>query len=108
MAEVVNNGPTRPGIKDSWSLIAFKKAHGQMRVGKAVNKETGDVFDSTVFVDEEGAKTYVSFSSNLGTLNAKQIAERAKELQVVLLNTGTYKLCKQGEDPTEDWDVVDF
>ena len=32
------------GIKNSWSLLSFARAHGRMKVAPFVNKETGEAF----------------------------------------------------------------
>ena len=39
------------GIKNSWSLISFARAHGKMKVAPFVNKETGEAFKSCAFVN---------------------------------------------------------
>lgn len=93
------------GIKNSWTLIAFAKSHGKMKVAPFVNKETGEAFKSCMFVNSDGEVTAtVNFSSNLGELTPQQIASQKDELQVVQLNSGTYKLCKAGST----WEDVDL
>lgn len=93
------------GIKNSWSLLSFARAHGRMKVAPFVNKETGEAFKSCAFVDSDGATTLVAFSSNLGELTPQQIAAQKNSLQVVELESGTYKLCKQGNSSWEDVDL---
>ena len=93
------------GIKNSWSLLSFARAHGRMKVAPFVNKETGEAFKSCAFVDPEGATTLVAFSSNLGELTPQQIAAQKNNLQVVELESGTFKLCKQGASSWEDVDL---
>lgn len=93
------------GIKNSWSLLSFARAHGKMKVAPFVNKETGEAFKSCAFVDYDGATTLVAFSSNLGELTPQQIAAQKNSLQVVELESGTYKLCKQGNASWEDVDL---
>lgn len=93
------------GIKNSWSLLSFARAHGRMKVAPFVNKETGEAFKSCAFVDSDGATTLVAFSSNLGELTPRQIAAQKNSLQVVELESGTYKLCKQGNSSWEDVDL---
>jgi hypothetical protein len=39
------------GIRNSWSLLAFAKAHGKMQVGNFVNAETGETFKSCIFTE---------------------------------------------------------
>lgn len=93
------------GIKNSWSLISFAKTHGKMKVAPFVNRETGEYFKSCAFLSSEGEVTLVAFSSKLGELTPKQIAAQKDELQVVQLESGTYKLCKAGHDTWEDVDL---
>ena len=93
------------GIKNSWSLLSFARAHGKMKVAPFVNKETGEPFKSCAFVDSEGATTLVAFSSNLGELTPEEIAAQKNSLQVVELETGTLKLCRQGNSSWEDVDL---
>lgn len=92
------------GIKNSWSLLSFARAHGKMKVAPFVNKETGESFRSCAFIGSEGT-TLVAFSSKLGELTPQQIAAQKNNLQVVELETGTFKLCKTGADA---WDNVDL
>lgn len=92
------------GIKNSWSLISFAKAHGRMKVAPFVNKETGECFKSCAFLKGDSI-TLVAFSSKLGELTPAEIAAQKDELQVVQLESGTYKLCKAGHDTWEDVDL---
>lgn len=95
----------KKGIIASWGLIAFAKSNGRMKVGQFINKETGETFKSCMFVDAEGNVTkVVNFSSNLGELTPAEIVSRKDELQVVQLESGTYKLCKSGST----WEDVDL
>ena len=96
---------TTVGIKNSWSLISFAKAHGRMKVAPFVNKETGECFKSCAFLDSEGGITLVAFSSRLGELTPAQIAEQKDDLQVVQLESGSFKLCRAGHDTWEDVDL---
>ena len=96
---------TTVGIKNSWSLISFAKSHGKMKVAPFVNKETGEAFKSCAFLSLDGEITLVAFSSNLGELTPKQIAAQKDDLQVVQLESGSFKLCKTGHDTWEDVDL---
>lgn len=96
---------TQKGIANSWSLISFARSHGRMQVAPFVNKGTGEAFKSCVFTDDEGTRTFVSFSSNMGELSPREIARQKAELQVVELNSGSFILCRQGEDTWEDVDL---
>lgn len=81
--------------KNSWNLLVFAKAHGKMQVGEFANKDTGEVFKACIFTKpDDGTRTFVAFSTKLGELTPKQIAEMKNELQVVQLESGNYSLCK--------------
>ena len=96
---------TNVGIKNSWSLVDFAKAHGQMKVtNELTNSNTGETFKSCAFIDGSSI-TLVGFSSNLGELSPAQIKAQKDELQVVELESGNYKLCKRG---TASWEAVDL
>ena len=95
------------GIKNSWTLLSFAKTHGRMKVAPFVNKETGEAFKSCAFLSPEGEITLVAFSSNLGELTPKQIAEQKDDLQVVQLESGSFKLCKAGHGH-DTWEDVDL
>jgi len=92
------------GIINSWSLIAFAKAHGKMQVGEFANKETGEVFKSCIFSDGD-SRCFVAFSSKMGELTPREIAAKKDELQVVQLESGNYTLCKVGQNAWEDVDL---
>lgn len=93
------------GIKASWSLVAFAKANGKMKIAPMVNKTTGEAFKSCMFVDAEGnVNKVVNFSSNLGELTPAEIVAQKNDLQVVELTSGTYKLCKSNSM----WEDVDL
>lgn len=100
-----NNGSKNVGIVNSWSLLAFARAHGKMKVGSFVNKETGEAFKSCAFDDPAGGRVFVGFSSNLGEKNGAWITQNQDDLQVVELASGSYKLCQQGEN---NWDEVEL
>jgi len=91
------------GIKNSWSLLAFAKSHGKMQVGDFVNKETGEAFKSCIFTNpEDNSRCFVAFSSKMGEMSPREIAEQKDSLQVVELESGNYSLCKQGANAWED------
>lgn len=82
-------------IINVWPLLEFAKAHGKMQVGEFANKETGEVFKACIFTKpDDGTRTFVVFSTKLGELTPKQIADMKNELQVVQLESGNYSLCK--------------
>lgn len=93
------------GIKNSWSLVSFAKAHGKMKVAPFINKESGEAFKSCAFIAPDGAVTLVGFSGNLGEMTPQSIANEKDNLQVVELESGSFKLCKQGNGSWEDVDL---
>lgn len=92
------------GIKNAWSLLEFAKLNGKMQIGQFADKETGETFKSCIFTKDNGARCFVSFSSNLGELTGAQIVAQKEDLRVVELNSGTYKLCKNNSA----WEDVDL
>lgn len=102
---MANTANGQSSIINRWTLLSFAASHGKMQTGIARNKD-GEEFASCSFTDPmTGLRTYVGFSSNLGVLSAAQIAARKHELQVVQLETGSYRLCKVGEST---WDDVEL
>lgn len=91
------------GIKASWSLIAFARTHGKMSIAPLVNHDTGEAFKSCAFTNGDTV-TFVNFSSKLGELSGADIIRMKDDLQVVQLESGTYKLCKSGST----WEEVDL
>ena len=98
---------TNVGIKNSWSLTAFARSHGKMKLANFTNKETGESFKSCAFVNPDTNETVclVGFSSNLGPLTPAEIKAQQNDLQVVELESGTYKLCHRGGEAWEDIDL---
>lgn len=77
-----------------------------MQVAPFVNKQTGEEFKSCVFTNpEDQTRLFVAFSSNLGELTPQDIKARKDTLQVVELETGTFKLCNVGANNWEDVDL---
>lgn len=94
------------GIRNSYTLLAFARAHGKMKVGPCVNSKTGEKFPSCIFINEDDdSKVFVGFSSNLGELTPAEIKAQKDKLQVVELESGNYYLCKKGEGNWEDVDL---
>ena len=99
------NESVNKGIVNSWSLVSFAKMKGKMKITSFTNSKTNEQFKSCAFVDDENNVTLCAFSSNLGELTISQIVAQKDDLQVVLLASGTYKLCKLGEN---SWKNVDL
>lgn len=89
----------------SWSLSAFTKEFGKMKIGTFVNKETGDPFTSCVFTNEKGNKTFVSFSTKLGELTPEEIENRKDELLIVKNKSGKYNLVKAKKGTWKDVNI---
>lgn len=86
--------------------MEFARRFKKMKVtGELTNKHTGETFRTCAFQGADGIITLVGFSSNLGELSATEIAAQKGSLQVVELESGSFKLCKQGAD---SWETVDL
>lgn len=97
-------------IVNSYTLINFARTFGKMQVGEFVNQKTGEQFKSCIFTKlsadgKENIRTFAHFSSKMGELTPKQIAEMKDYLQVVELPSGNYVLCEVGENTWEDVDL---
>ena len=89
-----------------WSLIEFLKKFGpRMQVGEFTNHETGEKFKSCVFTQENGTKTFVAFSSKLGVLTEKEIADKKEDLAIIKSKTGRYSLIKGRRKAWKDVDI---
>ncbi len=91
-------------IISSASLLQFKGSR-RMQVGAFVNNKTNESFKSCIFTNDKGEREFVAFSSKLGELSPKEIAEMKHSLQVVTMDSGTHILCKVGQS---DWEDVDL
>ena len=103
-----------PGIKNSWTLMAFAQSHGAPKLTQPrefVNSQTGETFTSRSVafehpteLDEQGRHKvcFVGFSRNLGELTAAEIAARKDELNVVEYENGNFGLCARGVNSWED------
>lgn len=91
---------------NTWSLIAFIKEFGpRMQVGEFTNHDTGEKFKSCVFTQENGTKTFVAFSSKLGVLTEREIADMKEDLAVIKSKAGHYSLIKGRRKAWKDVDV---
>ena len=87
-------------------MIAFIKKYGpRMQVGEFTNHETGEIFKSCVFTQEDGTKTFVAFSSKLGVLTEKEIADMKEDLAVIKSKAGHYSLIKGRRKAWKDVDI---
>ena len=87
-------------------MIAFIKEFGpRMQVGEFTNHDTGEKFKSCVFTQENGTKTFVAFSSKLGVLTEREIADKKEDLAVIKSKTGHYSLIKGRRKAWKDVDV---
>ena len=116
MADVQMNG-----IKNSWTLMGFARAHGKMKLAEFTNQDTGEVYKGCAFVNPEtNATCFVSFSSKLGELSAEEIVAQKDKLQVCELNVApdvaerraangrqaeSYCLCMVGQNAWQDVDL---
>ena len=91
-------------IKNSWSLISFARIFGKMQVGEFANKDTGELFKSCIFTKGDDL-TFVAFSSKMGELTPREIAQQKDNLQVVQLQSDNYILCRKGASTWQDVDL---
>ena len=91
---------SRDDIKQSWPLIDFARIHGRMSVC-SISRKDGSEFKSCRFSNNDGF-FFVAFSKELGVISASEIAEKKKNLLVVLKKSGDYILCSSDEVPNED------
>lgn len=98
------------GIKNSYSLLAWTRGYTAKLVPahKAVDKN-GKEFDapqSIALINEDGSvNTFAAFSSSLEAMSAAELVARAKDLNVVELESGTFKVCRPGEG---SWQTLNF
>lgn len=98
------------GIKNSYSLLAWCKGRQAKLVPahKAIDA-SGKEFDapqSIALINEDGSvHAFAAFSSNLEALSAAELVAQAKNLNVVELESGTYKVCRPGEG---SWQTLSF
>lgn len=86
------------------SLVAFAKQFDRIQIGDFVNKDSGECFKSVIFSKGDNM-TFVAFSTNLGALTSRELAAQKDNLQVVQLESGNYRICKQGGNAWEDVDL---
>ena len=95
-------------IVNSWNLIAFARMKGKMQVGQFKNEE-GIEFKSCIFTDNDGNRTFVRFSQNLGEMTPAEIVAQKADLQVVerMGDDGETRfiLSKTGQNNWQDVDL---
>ena len=95
---MANNNSTMPGIKNSWSLLAFAKAHGKPQLA-TFKKGTPDEFKGIAFTNpDKGNVCFVGFSSNLGEKTVSEIVADKDKLQVCELNVSADLAAKRAEE----------
>ena len=98
-----------PGIKNSWSLMAFAHRMGKLISGTCVNSDTGETFPALRFVNPDTKEhvCFMAYSSKMPeeNRNAEYIKAHKNSLQVVELQSGSFILCEQGEGSWEDIDL---
>jgi hypothetical protein len=99
------------GIKNSYSLLAWTRGYTVKLVPahKAVDRN-GKEFDAPQSIalinDEDGSvNAFAAFSSSLEAMSAAELVAQAKDLNVVELNSGTFKVCRPGEG---SWKTLNF
>lgn len=98
------------GIKNSTSLLAWTRGYTAKLVPAhtAVDKD-GKEFEapqSIALIDDDGSVArFAAFSSNLEAMDAATLCKEAKNLNVVELESGTFKVCRPGEG---SWQTLSF
>lgn len=94
-------------IVNHWSFLAFAREFGaKFAKGACTNHETGEIYQACTFTDKEGNRTFVGLGKSLGQdMSLQELVDMRNNLQVVELDSGTYRLCKQGEST---WETVDL
>ena len=88
----------------SCGLLAFKADRRMLR-GTFVNKESHESFESIIFIDKAGEKTFCHFGKKLGNISNGEIARRKDELIVVTnLDTNRHYLAAQGNN----WEEIEL
>lgn len=98
---------TMPGIERSFTFVAFVRGFAHTIVNPAINKETGEEFNSLICEDANKQQTIVNFSTNLEEVKGlskedtmKYLSENKYDLQVVLKKDGKYTIAKKGHIDT--------
>lgn len=118
MAETTN----MPGIKRSWTFVAFAKSHGKPKLTQPrefINSQTNESFTarSVAFVHPTEMETlpdgsvrnkvcFVGFTKKLGELTAQEIAAQMNDLNVVEYENGNFGLCRRGSSAWEDIEIA--
>ena len=92
-------------IVSSISLLAFAREHGKMQIGNFTNKQTGETFESCIFSNQNGVRTFAHFSEKLrnkGIPSAQELGRNYDKYQVITNESGNHILCEQGENQWED------
>lgn len=96
-------------IVDSMSLLAFARSHGKMQLGKFsdTDETSGEVseWQSLIFTDDAGTRTFVSVSEKLGTITPQFLLDNYRDLQVIKGNSGKYMVCKVGQN---SWETIEL
>lgn len=111
-------------ITNRQSFRSFYKEFKPMKRAPFINKSSGEQFTKLVFPeysvlketqeivatskvpkDKEYSYLMVGFSSKLGELSNAELQAQLDALQVCQLESGSFKLCKQGEG---DWETVEL
>lgn len=94
------------GIVNSMSFLTFCGKGDQVKLvpaHKATNA-AGEEFEapqSVALIKDGEVLAFAAFSSNLEAMDAKTLVREAPGLNVVQLESGTYKICRPGEGSWE-------
>lgn len=92
-------------ITDSWSLREFCQQHGNPKWGTF--ESNGERFHSLMFKGSDGKYFPVNLSSKLTGINcAKDVAQGVDTLRVIKSDSGSYILCRQGNNSWDDINIL--
>lgn len=90
----------------TYTLIDFAMQYGpKMKVGTFRNNKTREEYKTCMFINSNGLRTFVNFSTELGELTPLQISERKNELMIGQLPTGKFILY---DNNWKDWADVNL
>lgn len=89
-----------------WEFMDFVRTYGPIfKLVTHTNTDTGEIFYTCEVTDKSGKTKSIRFSSQLGELSAKEIAQRKNQLYVGQTNNGKYYLYDKNFKAWEDVDL---
>jgi hypothetical protein len=93
----------------SWSIKQFAQIHGKsVKLTTPFLSKEGKTFRKIAFSDPtqpDKQATLVGFSDKLGELSASELVAQQHSLQIVQLQSGSFKICRTADTA---WETIDF